>query len=1499
MRDQQGKGILGVLARLRGNCGRRTPLVETLERRMLLSVTGGAIITDDHTGQQVEGQTATLDVTCTTDDGGAVECSIDFGDISGTSFTMTPDSGGSYFTQLTHAFPGEAGTSYDVNVLFSESLSGGGGGGGGGGGSSSSTYGDSGSGSSISSYTTDYTVTITDAPVSLSASSITWPVGTPFATAAATLCDSYSAASASDFTGTIDWGDGQTSAAAFSAVDGVPGQFLVEGTHVYTAPESVTATVHVSDVGATSGVSTTAAVTATPTEPGPRIRVANFNDGTRYNVSTDSNGSATAVSLYTGMPLCVNIGSTNGTGTQDGDKAVTDNYGWDFGDTISMQYNHLSGFNAAHIYDTAGTYHVALAVTSRSGAVSTAAMTVTVSANPDASSGHVLYVDSLIGNDSNDGTEPSPTSGTTNGPLQSIAGVVSYLNTNDPSHNGTYSVRFADGELFTTDTTFQFRGNDMTITDYASSGSSVPSQPVIKTLDSLHAIYGEAQPNFGIVFRDITFTVPDPSQAHAAINFDKFNGTNNGGGGSTDVAVVGCRFFNTNYAFQFEGDCPQIDPSNVADENPSNWDDLGTNGKPKYGGAVLMQDNYVPNPESCPCWVGGHDWTILGNDFGGGEQENVIRCDDAVNQTESTGYVTHNVNGFINVYANDIGPGYDAYASTPFEKSCLSFRGNTMYVSAESNTFRQTEIEVGNNTDGNVSPNTCMICLMDRNTFIGAYIVVRHPTNYMMIRNNFFESPTAYGTDDATTGVSIDSDSSDSTQVSTDIMIVSNTMASGKQFFEITKLGHTPSGTTTLVPHVTGIVLADNLSCVTTHAAVLFDVDGGPTSLPNKEQVSTIFASAFTNIWGVDGSTGTTTTDLGEVSVGTTETHFTLTDWAKVVPGGPGTDLWSQQTLDSSMLVPASAADIATIGVGGGVYDFNGYRRYVPTDPATDVQTAGAVDRHSPKAVYTSQDIGTDNSSGTPVDPWVNDLNAAGKLIIPGSTTNGSFGTDFNINAGGHITVGATSDSFRYVYGILHNILLTSGTSGGTYGVGDGSFDVKVNVLSVDNGTINGSKDVSGSSSVPNYPSSGALNLSSYGGIMARGGTDAGSGFVYIATTPISIIQNSDGTLSTATGSGIPVMLYRGSDGEVHSVTPGNTFDAVAPGRCWLRLQRDGTTYYGYVGTADSGGSVTWTEFGSVTLSLTDAAGDLLLGLAACSNDALGSTSDPHLFAQNVSVMFRDFSNYYSTSNSGGDHADPQMPGLTSSGGAIGSTSSGTAAIDAGYQALEVYGGGTGFTDSTPGTTNTSGPASDSLYYVHTDPASGYTPVSALNGAPIDVMAQISFLEPGMPGAEAGIMLRAATATSGTGSNPLDASAAMVFGYVTPQGTNSSGNNYDEAGVAWRTTAGTTTTPQDASVRAEVLPTTGDTDPPLNYPEVWIRIKQTFVSGNNYTFQIYESRNPGESGGWVAIGGPITIDNMVGFDLGIAVASGSDSASSPNLTDVQVRYVTPSSYTGE
>jgi len=73
-------------------------------------------------------------------------------------------------------------------------------------------------------------------------------------------------------------------------------------------------------------------------------------------------------------------------------------YAWDFGDGSEV----FEGMNAAHVYETPGTYTVVLTVTNVYGVNDTEQITIEV-LEPD---GTTYYVDAVAGNDENDGTAP-------------------------------------------------------------------------------------------------------------------------------------------------------------------------------------------------------------------------------------------------------------------------------------------------------------------------------------------------------------------------------------------------------------------------------------------------------------------------------------------------------------------------------------------------------------------------------------------------------------------------------------------------------------------------------------------------------------------------------------------------------------------------------------------------------------------------------------------------------------------------------------------------------------------------------------------------------------------------------------------------------------------------------------------------------------------------------------------------------------------------------------
>ncbi|MGH7137873.1 MAG: DUF4214 domain-containing protein, partial [Pirellulales bacterium] len=118
------------------------------------------------------------------------------------------------------------------------------------------------------------TIQVADAALSATGTTITSPEGllqTP--QVVATFTDANPNATVSDFTATIDWGDGTTTQGAITTapppagggtVSGAGGQFYVSGGHVYAEDATYTIKVTIADVG---GSTATATSTATITEP--------------------------------------------------------------------------------------------------------------------------------------------------------------------------------------------------------------------------------------------------------------------------------------------------------------------------------------------------------------------------------------------------------------------------------------------------------------------------------------------------------------------------------------------------------------------------------------------------------------------------------------------------------------------------------------------------------------------------------------------------------------------------------------------------------------------------------------------------------------------------------------------------------------------------------------------------------------------------------------------------------------------------------------------------------------------------------------------------------------------------------------------------------------------------------------------------------------------------------------------------------------------------------
>ena len=110
-----------------------------------------------------------------------------------------------------------------------------------------------------------FQVKVADAPLAATGSAVTAVAGTPFTGPVATFTDGNSLAVPSDFTATINWGDGTPSSAA-SVTKGASG-FVVSGTHTYANIGTYATTISIADVGGSNAVAHGTATAGTAPSP--------------------------------------------------------------------------------------------------------------------------------------------------------------------------------------------------------------------------------------------------------------------------------------------------------------------------------------------------------------------------------------------------------------------------------------------------------------------------------------------------------------------------------------------------------------------------------------------------------------------------------------------------------------------------------------------------------------------------------------------------------------------------------------------------------------------------------------------------------------------------------------------------------------------------------------------------------------------------------------------------------------------------------------------------------------------------------------------------------------------------------------------------------------------------------------------------------------------------------------------------------------------------------
>ena len=107
---------------------------------------------------------------------------------------------------------------------------------------------------------------VADAPLTATGAPVSATADTPFSATVARFTDADPAGMATDYTATIDWGDGTTSAGTIGPAPG--GSFVVTGSHTYAGPGAYQTSAKINDAGGATATATSTANVANP-PPGP------------------------------------------------------------------------------------------------------------------------------------------------------------------------------------------------------------------------------------------------------------------------------------------------------------------------------------------------------------------------------------------------------------------------------------------------------------------------------------------------------------------------------------------------------------------------------------------------------------------------------------------------------------------------------------------------------------------------------------------------------------------------------------------------------------------------------------------------------------------------------------------------------------------------------------------------------------------------------------------------------------------------------------------------------------------------------------------------------------------------------------------------------------------------------------------------------------------------------------------------------------------------------
>jgi hypothetical protein len=214
--------------------------------------------------------------------------------------------------------------------------------------------------------TTSSTATVADAALTAKGTTVSAVEGASTTQTVATFTDADPAGTVSDYTATINWGDGSTSTGTIAASGS---GFKVSGTHTYAEEGTDAITVTIKDVGgATASATSTAKVADAP---------------------LSSKGvSKTTPRAFTGTVATFTDQDPNGTAS-DYTVSISWGDGQTSGGSVSGKFNALG----SHAYAKAGVYHVSVTIKDKGGSTTTGHSTLTVKVKANVVAGlHITHV---------------------------------------------------------------------------------------------------------------------------------------------------------------------------------------------------------------------------------------------------------------------------------------------------------------------------------------------------------------------------------------------------------------------------------------------------------------------------------------------------------------------------------------------------------------------------------------------------------------------------------------------------------------------------------------------------------------------------------------------------------------------------------------------------------------------------------------------------------------------------------------------------------------------------------------------------------------------------------------------------------------------------------------------------------------------------------------------------------------------------------------------------